>query len=83
MDFMQRFRRLDPPPPPAIDHDELREEMAQDDPDFVRVREVHHDALQAIGSISMADGLAIRREREFWSRQRHPEGHPNGGQQSC
>jgi hypothetical protein len=82
MDLLHRLHRHDPPPP-VIDHDELREEMMQDDPDFARVREVHHDALQAISSIAMADGIAIRREREWWSKQRPPKDHPNGGQQSC
>ncbi len=83
MGLLARLRRYDPPPPPVIDHEELREEMTQNDPDFERVRDVHHDALQAIGGLSIADGLALRREREFWSRQRGQKDKPNGGQQSC
>jgi hypothetical protein len=77
MGILGRFSRKGPPPPPPIDREELRFEMAQTDPEYTRVRDVHHDALNALGARSAADGLSIRREREFWSRQHH--GKPNGG----
>lgn len=70
MGLFRRLQRRDPPAPPTIDREALRFEMAQTDPDFARVRDVQHDALQAIAARRAADGLAIRREREFW--QRHP-----------
>jgi hypothetical protein len=69
-----RFRRRELPPPEAIDREALREEMMRNDPAMRRVRTVHHDAQQAITAGGAADGLAIRREREFWQRhggQRH------------
>ena len=47
---------------------ELRDRMAQEDPDFARVREVQHEALQAITAKRLQDGLSIRRERQFWER---------------
>jgi hypothetical protein len=83
MSLLDRLHRHEPPPPPAIDHDALRDEMTQDDPEFARVRDVHHDAIQVIGALGIADGISIRREREFWSRQRSTQDQTNGGQQSC
>ena len=83
MDLIGRLRREDPPPPQPIDPDALREEMAQDDPAFGHVRDVHHDALQVVGAMSITDGISIRREREFWSQQRPPKDQPNGGQKPC
>ena len=67
--LMDRFtwlrRRLGPP---AVDREALREEMTRTDPEFARVRRVQHDALQAITAKRMQDGMAIRRERQFWER---------------
>jgi hypothetical protein len=63
-----------PPPPPAIDRVALRDEMKRTDPDFARVSDVHHEVLQVLGGKSLADGLAIRREREFWTK--HGESRP-------
>lgn len=71
MDLIGRF--LSRPSP--IDHDELRAQMSEEDPAFSRVRDIHHDAMSALaakqGADSLiaqraADGLAIRRERQFW-----------------
>lgn len=66
VDVFERFRRRDPPPTEAIDRDALRDEMMRADPAMQRVRAAHHDALNTIAAQSAADGLAIRREREFW-----------------
>lgn len=54
--------------PPPIDREALREEMARTDPDFRHVRDVQHDAIGALAARGLADGLAIRRERQFWER---------------
>lgn len=64
MDLIERLRR----PPPRIDHEALRDQMSQEDPDFARVRDVQHEALGALAAKRAADGMAIRREREFWER---------------
>lgn len=61
MDLFGHVRR-----PPPVDRDALRDEMARDDPEFARVRQVQHDAINALSAQSAADGLAIRRERQFW-----------------
>lgn len=53
---------------PPVDQAALREDMARRDPDYRRVRSVHHDGLTVLGSQSLADGIALRREREFWER---------------
>lgn len=53
-----------------VDRAALRAEMTSADPDFARVREVQHDALNTLTAQRAADGMAIRREREFWTR--HP-----------
>jgi hypothetical protein len=84
MDLLHRLHRHDPPPP-VIDHDEIREEMMQEDPEFARVRDVHHDALQVVGALSVADGISIRRERDWWSSRQHPPkgDQTNGGQKPC
>lgn len=71
MDLIGRLRHRDVPPPAPIDRAALREEMTRTDPEFRRVRDVHHDALQVVAGQRAADGIAIRREREFW--QRHPQ----------
>lgn len=60
MDFFGRLR------PPQVDRDALRDEMTREDPAFERVRRVQHDAINALAARGAADGLAIRREREFW-----------------
>jgi hypothetical protein len=61
-----RLRKTDPPPPAPIDPLALRDEMSRDDPEFRRVRDVHHDAQQVITGRGISDGLSIRRERRFW-----------------
>ncbi len=58
---------------PPLDPAEIREEMSRTDPDFVHVRRVQHEALQALTAKRIADGLAIREERRFWERVRPPE----------
>lgn len=72
MHLLRRLQRRDPPPPPTIDREALRAEMKRTDPDYRRVSDVQHDALTVIGSRrladGLADGLAIRRERQFWER---------------
>lgn len=61
---MDLFRRHASP----IDRDALRDQMAREDPAFARVRDIHHDAIAALSAKRGADGLSIRREREFWER---------------
>lgn len=68
MDLIGRLRHG----PSEVDRDALLDEMMQE-PDFARVRDVHHEALSALTAKRGADGLAIRREREFWERS---GGHP-------
>jgi hypothetical protein len=55
----------------AINRAALREEMTENDPDFARVRDVQHDAMQALAAKRAADGLAIRQERKFWEQAHH------------
>lgn len=59
--------------PAHVDQMALRDEMTQADPDFARVRDVQHDAQQVLTAGGIADGLAIRREREFWERHGHQQ----------
>lgn len=70
MGLFGRLQRRGAPPPPQINRAALREEMKRTDPDFARVSAVQHDALGLIGGKRVADGLAIRRERQFWEQQR-------------
>lgn len=56
-----------------VDQESIRAQMTQEDPDFARVRDVHHDAIAALTAKRGAGGMAIRREREFWERS---GGHP-------
>lgn len=51
-----------------LDPEVVRGQMTRDDPDFAHVREVQHDALNTLGAKRVADGLALRRERAFWSK---------------
>lgn len=67
VDVFDRFRRRDPPMPEAIDREALRDEMTRADPAMQRVRDAYHDARNTIAAQNAADGLAIRREREFWT----------------
>lgn len=69
VDLLRRLRHTTPPAP-VVDRAAVREELMCTDPDFARVRRVHHDALQAITAKGIADGLALRRERTFWERHR-------------
>ena len=62
-----------PDPPPPVDRAALREQMTYEDADYARVRQAHHDAMQALTAKGIRDGLAIRREREFWQKY---GGHP-------
>lgn len=64
--FINRLRHEDVPPPPEIDPQQMREELTRTDPDFAHVRRVQHDALQPLTAKGIRDGLALRREREFW-----------------
>lgn len=74
MDLIDRLRHRPLPEPPPIDHHALREEMAATDPDYARIRQEQHDALQALTAKAIRDGIAIRRERLFWERHSHPGG---------
>jgi len=51
---------------PVIDPVALRDEMTRDDPDFARVLDIQHDALQIVTARGLRDGLAIHREVDFW-----------------
>lgn len=64
MDLIGLLRQRDR----TVGCDEIRDEMTKSDPDFARVRDIHHDALGALAAKRGADGLAIRRERQFWER---------------
>lgn len=66
VDLLRRLQRSEPAPPPVIDRKALREEMTRTDPEFARVRQAQHDALQALTAKGIQDGIALRREREFW-----------------
>lgn len=69
MNLFERLQRRDPPPPPAIDREALREEMKRTDPDFARVSLVQHDALNAIDASQKAHQLGDRfneRLRDSW-----------------
>ena len=52
----------------TVDQAEIREELQRSDPDFARVSAVQHDAMNVLAGREAADGLSIRREREFWER---------------
>jgi hypothetical protein len=65
---MDLIRRLRGAAPPRVDRAALRDEMSRTDPDFAHVRRVQHDAMQALTAKRLQDGLAIRRERQFWER---------------
>lgn len=67
---MNLFRK---PRPAPTDRVSLRDEMSETDPEFARVRDVHHDAQSALAAKRGADGAAIRFEREFWAK--HGGGH--------
>lgn len=77
MHLFDRLQRREPPPPPEIDLDVLRDEMTRSDPDLAHVREVYHEGQNVLAgkdfARQLADGLSIRRERQFWSRQ-HGQG---------
>jgi len=51
---------------PPVDQAAIREQMTQEDPEFAHVRDVQHDAIQALTARRIADGAAIRAERRFW-----------------
>lgn len=56
------------PPPRPVDRIALRERMKREDPDFARVSQLQHDAMQPLTAKSIRDGLSIRRERIFWEK---------------
>ena len=58
------------PPAPRVDRMAVRNELTRTDPDFARVRQAHHDAIQALQAKAIRDGMALRRERRFWEQQR-------------
>jgi hypothetical protein len=65
-----------------IDQEQIREELTRDDPEFSRVRGAQHDAFQVLAAKEIADGLALRDERQFWSNARtkdDPEKKPDDG----
>lgn len=56
---------------PSVDQEALRDEMARDDPEFARVRQVQHDARGLLGALGNAEQLRERRIRtieETWRR---------------
>ncbi len=55
-------------PRAPIDPEEIRAEMTANDPDFARIRQKQHEALQALTAKRIADGLAIQTERQFWEK---------------
>lgn len=69
MAIFARLRRSDPVPPAPIDPQAIRDQMRISDPEFARVSKAQHDALQVVAAQGIQDGLALRREREFWERQ--------------
>ena len=52
----------------TFDQTTIKDELHKTDPDFRRVSEVQHDAINILAARKGADGLSIRREREFWER---------------
>lgn len=74
VNLFARLQRRDPPPPEAVDLVALREEMARDDPEYGRVRRLQHETMQPITAQRLQDGIAIRRERQFWERHGRQDG---------
>lgn len=65
MGLLDRLRRPEPP----VDRAALRDEMTRDDPDFAHVRDVQHDAMQALTANGGAGQLRDRfneRVRRSW-----------------
>ncbi len=54
--------------PQTVDRLALREQMTREDPEYARVRRVHHDAIQPLVAKGIRDGIALRHEREWWQR---------------
>jgi hypothetical protein len=52
----------------TFDQATVKDELHKTDPDFRRVSEVQHDAINILAARKGANGLSIRREREFWER---------------
>ena len=52
----------------TFDQTTVKDELHRTDPDFRRVSEVQHDAINILSARKGANGLSIRREREFWER---------------
>lgn len=48
------------PPPSAIDQDQIREQMTQEDPSMLWVRQVHHDAIQLVTGVDAKEQLRKR-----------------------
>ncbi len=72
MTWLARLAALVHPRHQPIDQDQIRDEMTRDDPDFARIRQAQHDALQALTARRLADGIAIHQERRFWERTGPP-----------
>lgn len=69
VDLFERLKWREPPPPPVIDREALRDEMTRSDPAFARVRDVQHDARGLIGADRTARQLRDRwneRNRDAW-----------------
>ena len=58
--------RLTPHARPRVTPQEIRAELSLTDPDYARVRQAQHDALQALTAARIADGLAMSHEADFW-----------------
>ena len=66
MDLLSSFRR------PPLDSGAVRDEMTRDDPSFRHVREVQHDALNAL-----AGSRGIRQVRDRFNEQLRDSWRPN------
>ncbi len=70
--------RLTPHARPRVTPQEIRAELSLTDPDYARIRQAQHDALQALTAARIADGLALRTERSFWSHVESSKKPPEG-----
>lgn len=70
MSMLSRLRHEEPGRP-IVSRQAIQERLLATDPDYEAVRRVQHDAMQALTAKSIADGLAMRHEREFWRQHGH------------
>lgn len=60
MHLFERLQRRDPPPPPEIDRQALRDQMTREDPDLAHVRDVAHGARDVLAGNHAARQLLDR-----------------------